>query len=102
MQRHERRLRPRLDREVGLTAEQTDAALLRSVELARSAVAEFQDRRVLVAGSLGPYGAALHDGGEYTGNYDCSYDDLVRFHRERIEIFARGTGNVSGSRSARV
>lgn len=80
-------------REVGLTAEQTDAALLRSVELARSAVAEFQDRRVLVAGSLGPYGAALHDGGEYTGNYDCSYDDLVRFHRERIEIFARGTGN---------
>ena len=79
--------------EVGLTAEQADAALLRSVELARSAAAEFQDRRVLVAGSLGPYGAALHNGGEYTGDYDCSYDDLVRFHRERIEVFARGTGD---------
>ena len=49
----------------GLTAEQADAALLRSVELARSAIAEFPDRRVLVAGSLGPYGAALHNGGEY-------------------------------------
>ena len=78
--------------EVGLAAERTDAALLRSVELARSLVAEFPDRRVLVAGSLGPFGAALHNGGEYHGNYDCSYEDLVRFHRERIEIFARAGG----------
>jgi homocysteine S-methyltransferase len=79
--------------EVGLTGEQADAALLRSVELARSVVAEFPERRVLVAGSLGPYGAALHNGGEYHGNYDCSFDDLVRFHRERIEIFAHASGN---------
>jgi homocysteine S-methyltransferase len=78
--------------EVGLSAEQADAALLRSVELARRAAAEFPDRRVLVAGSLGPYGAALHNGGEYTGNYDCSHDDLVRFHRERIEVFAGAEG----------
>jgi len=75
--------------EVGLSSERADAALLRSVEIARSVVAEFSDRRVLVAGSLGPYGAALHNGGEYHGNYDCSYADLVRFHRERIEIFTR-------------
>ncbi|HEY1804250.1 MAG TPA: homocysteine S-methyltransferase [Terracidiphilus sp.] len=78
--------------EVGLTAEQADRALLRSVELARRAAAEFPERRVLVAGSLGPYGAALHNGGEYHGNYDCSYDDLVRFHRERIEILAGAKG----------
>jgi len=78
--------------EVGLTAERTDAALLRSVALAHAVVAEFPERRVLVAGSLGPYGAALHNGGEYTGNYNCSYDGLVRFHRERIEVFARAAG----------
>jgi len=78
--------------EVGLTAERAVAALLHSVELARSATAEFPGRRVLVAGSLGPYGAALHNGGEYHGNYDCSYDDLVRFHRERIEVFAGAKG----------
>ena len=78
--------------EVGLTAERADAALLRSVEIAHAAVAEFPERRVFVAGSLGPYGAALHNGGEYHGNYDCSFDDLVRFHRERIEIFANATG----------
>ena len=67
--------------EVGLPAERADAALLRSVELARSAAAEFLGRRILVAGSLGPYGAALHNGAEYTGDYDCSFADLVRFHR---------------------
>jgi homocysteine S-methyltransferase len=79
--------------EVGLTGECADAALLHSVVLARSVVAEFPDRRILVAGSLGPYGAALHNGAEYTGNYECSYADLVRFHRERIEIFANAVGS---------
>ena len=79
--------------EVGLPPERADAALLRSVEVARKAASEFPDRNVLVAGSLGPYGAALHNGGEYHGNYDCSFSDLVRFHRERIEVFA----GVSGS-----
>jgi len=78
--------------EVGLTAEHADAALLRSVELARSAAAEFPGRGVLIAGSLCPYGAALHNGGEYHGNYDCSYNNLVRFHRQRVEVFACAKG----------
>jgi len=78
--------------EVGLPPERADAALLRSIALARSVVAEFPGRRVLVAASLGPYGAALHNGAEYTGNYDCSYADLVRFHRERIDILANAHG----------
>jgi homocysteine S-methyltransferase len=78
--------------EVGFSAERADAALLRSVELAREAIAEFPGRRVLVAGSLGPYGAALHNGGEYHGNYDCSYADLVKFHCERIAVFAGASG----------
>ncbi len=78
--------------EVGLTAEQADTALLRSVEIARTVTAQFSSRRVLVAASLGPYGAALHNGGEYHGNYECSFSGLVRFHRERIEIFAHAKG----------
>ena len=78
--------------EMGLPPEHADAALLRSVEIARAAAAEFPARRVLVAGSLGPYGAVLHNGAEYTGNYDCSYASLVRFHRERIAVFAGAPG----------
>ena len=75
--------------ECGFSPERADAAMLRSVELARQAAAAFPRRRVLIAGSLGPYGAALHNGAEYTGDYSISYADLVRFHRERIEVFAR-------------
>jgi homocysteine S-methyltransferase len=74
--------------EVGLDVTRADAALLRSVELARNVAAEFAARRVVVAASLGPYGAALHNGAEYHGNYDCSFADLVRFHRERIAVLA--------------
>lgn len=79
--------------EVGLSAERADAALLKAVELARTAAKAVPERRVLVASSLGPYGAALHNGGEYHGNYDCSYADLVQFHRERIEVIARAEGD---------
>jgi len=78
--------------EFGLTPERADAALLKSVALARAAAAEFPERRVLVAGSLGPYGAALHNGAEYHGNYKCSFKDLVAFHRERIDVLARAEG----------
>jgi homocysteine S-methyltransferase len=78
--------------EVGLPPERADAALLRSVEIARSVVAEFPDRAVLVAASLGPYGAALHNGGEYHGNYGISPSDLVEFHRQRIRVLAAADG----------
>lgn len=43
----------------------------------------------LVAASLGPFGAYLADGSEYRGNYQISYDELKRFHLERIEIIDR-------------
>ena len=74
--------------EVGLPPESADAALLRSVELARRAAASFPTRRIAVGSSLGPYGAALHNGAEYHGNYTCTFADLVEFHRERIRVLA--------------
>ena len=79
--------------EYGLTAERADEALLLSVELAREAAAAFPQRRVLVAASLGPYGAALHNGAEYHGNYEISFEELVQFHRERIQVLAEACGN---------
>jgi homocysteine S-methyltransferase len=80
--------------EFGLAPERADAALLRAVDLARTAVAEFPDRRVLVAASLGPYGAALHNGAEYHGNYDIGFSGLVEFHRERIHVLAEAGENA--------
>jgi homocysteine S-methyltransferase len=42
----------------------------------------------LVAASLGPYGACLHDGSEYHGNYAVGWDEVAAFHRERLEVLA--------------
>lgn len=75
-------------REFGLPPERADRALERSVGLAVEVRNEFPHRRVFVAASLGPYGAALHNGAEYHGNYACSFDELVVFHRERIAVLA--------------
>jgi homocysteine S-methyltransferase len=44
--------------------------------------------RPLVAASIGPYGACLHDGSEYHGNYGLSRRDLMEFHRPRMEVLA--------------
>ena len=74
--------------EFGLAPERADAALLHAAHLAREAAAEFPSRRVVVASSLGPYGAALHNGAEYHGNYGCSFNHLVDFHRQRIGVLA--------------
>jgi homocysteine S-methyltransferase len=44
--------------------------------------------RPLVAASVGPYGAYLADGSEYTGAYDLDEDGLTAFHGERWGLLA--------------
>lgn len=49
---------------------------------------EDKKREILIAGSCGPYGAILHDGSEYTGNYansSITKDILKDFHRPKIQ-----------------
>jgi homocysteine S-methyltransferase len=71
--------------DAGLTKAQADAAMAASVAAAREA-ASTTDRPVRVAASVGPYGAILHDGSEYRGNYGLERSSLVDFHRERIDV----------------
>jgi homocysteine S-methyltransferase len=80
--------------EFGLTPTRADAALLRSMELAEEARAEFPERQILIAASLGPYGAALHNGAEYHGNYDCSFAELMDFHQQRIAVLAESNADL--------
>ncbi len=42
----------------------------------------------LVAASVGPYGAFLANGPEYTGNYGISADELYDFHEKRFAVLA--------------
>lgn len=70
----------------GLDAAVTERALRASVSLAREAAATVPDGDVIVAASVGPYGAILADGSEYRGAYGLTHAELVSFHRRRIEI----------------
>uniref|UniRef100_A0ACD5WJP3 Uncharacterized protein n=1 Tax=Avena sativa TaxID=4498 RepID=A0ACD5WJP3_AVESA len=93
-----------------LSREQSEALLRRSVEIAQEARAIFLEGRskgpysarenetrsterrrpVLVAASVGSYGAYLADGSEYTGDYGRSVTKewLKKFHRRRLQVLA--------------
>src|SRR5687768_14770798 len=78
----------------GIDPGETTTLLQRSVGLAISARARYRRdhpadaRRLLVAASVGPYGAISHDGAEYRGDYGLSVGELVEFHARRFEILA--------------
>lgn len=69
--------------EIGLTAADADEALRQSIRVARDAVAGTNTK---VAASIGPYGAVLHDGSEYRGDYKVGQAELEKFHAERLAI----------------
>ena len=78
----------------GLKEHQAREVLRLSVKLAQQARDEFwqhQEHRhtrlkPLIAASVGCYGAALHDGSEYRGDYGLSIGQLIDWHRPRLEI----------------
>ncbi|MDT3666559.1 homocysteine S-methyltransferase [Cronobacter dublinensis] len=74
----------------GLDEAQSRALIARSVALARRAREDFLKEQpdagpLLVAGSVGPYGAYLADGSEYRGDYQLTDAQFAAFHRPRVE-----------------
>ncbi|MFN8155816.1 MAG: homocysteine S-methyltransferase [Candidatus Nanopelagicales bacterium] len=74
----------------GLSADDADHLLTLSVQLVREARAVAAGagahHPMLVAASVGPYGATLHDGSEYRGRYGVDFEKLLDFHRERLDV----------------
>jgi homocysteine S-methyltransferase len=82
---------------IGLDTGEAAALMRRGTDLARQAVDEFQAERtrdgatiepVYIAASVGPYGAMLADGSEYTGAYDKTVSQLRDFHLRRLSVLA--------------
>ena len=67
----------------GLTPAQSRQALLDTTLIARRAVA---GTNTLVAASIGPFGACLADGSEYTGRYDVEWSEVEDYHRHKLNI----------------
>lgn len=86
----------------GLTPEKARELLRLSVELVVEARDEFWSieanrvgrLRPLAAASIGPYGAYLADGSEYTGRYGLGKTQLTDFHRERWHILAASGADI--------
>ncbi len=85
---------------LGYTKSQADELIIRSIDLARSAVTQFcsdhpeNKRAPWVAASLGPYGAIRQDGSEYTGDYGLSKQELRQFHEHRLALFDSSDADV--------
>ena len=72
----------------GLDSDTAARLIRRSVSLAQTARDQARPDDGLVAASVGPYGATLADGSEYTGDYGLTVDELRAFHRRRLDTLA--------------
>lgn len=75
--------------------------MLQAVSLAREARDEFcaslpsdTQPRLLIAASVGPYGAMRADGSEYRGGYGLSDRELAEFHRPRLDVLVGSGADV--------
>lgn len=64
-----------------------EAKLISQAVTIAKEVADSVENRVLVAASIGPYGATLADGSEYRGDYKITKAELKEFHKRRLEHF---------------
>ncbi|PVI07735.1 Homocysteine S-methyltransferase [Periconia macrospinosa] len=105
---------PGLTKHLSITPAEARALICKSVDLAREARDEYvsiltsksnsgkedggkkASEDLLIAGSVGPYGAYLADGSEYTGSYSgaLSMDEFKDFHRERIDALMKAGVDV--------
>lgn len=69
--------------------------LLLSAQLADQA-REQTSRAVWIAGGMGPYGAYLADGSEFTGTYQVDREELYQFHFSRLAIMEKTAIDLIG------
>ncbi|KAG5882120.1 hypothetical protein JTB14_016883 [Gonioctena quinquepunctata] len=75
---------------LGISKEESIQLIGKAVELAKVAISNCEKRgfkKPLIAGSVGPYGAYLHDGSEYNGHYTdiVTEEELREYHEPRID-----------------
>jgi homocysteine S-methyltransferase len=73
--------------ENGITVDEAKEIIRKSVRVAEQARIDAKKPEVLIAGSIGPYGATKCDGSEYHGRYanEMTLEELMDWHRPRLE-----------------
>ncbi|PVH13937.1 uncharacterized protein CXQ87_002056 [Candidozyma duobushaemuli] len=76
-----------LEKHRNMDLEGSKSVWSKAVETAKRAISKVDGTRY-VAGSVGPYGAFLANGAEYSGDYgDVGVADLVKYHQEQVAFF---------------
>ena len=86
----------------GFSEEESRRLIADSMSILKDAIRTYQEENperkdLLAAGSCGPYGAFLANGGEYTGDYghtDADREMIRAFHKERMEILKDGGADL--------
>lgn len=85
---------------VGLSIEESNQLILKSVLLAKEAITNFMAEKTdkqakpFIAASVGPFGASRADGSEYHGNYGVTDKELADFHRARLMLLDQSEADV--------
>ncbi|MEX0380421.1 homocysteine S-methyltransferase [Leuconostoc sp. MS02] len=76
---------------VGIDEKKAYSLIDKAVTLAKEGLEQSVKQDGIIAGSIGPYGAYLANGAEYTGDYQLSQKAYQDFHRPRlIRLVASG------------
>ncbi|XP_057659895.1 uncharacterized protein LOC130896116 isoform X1 [Diorhabda carinulata] len=85
------------EKHLNITKEEGYNLIKQSVQYAKTAVERYLEeypnaREPLIVGSVGPYGASLHDGSEYTGSYakTVSAEQMKEWHLPRMRALVEG------------
>lgn len=86
----------------GYSEKEAEDLIRRSVKLFLEARDEWWEKEGSIAGrawplclaGMGPYGAYLADGSEYTGSYQVSDDELYTFHARRAELLMEAGADI--------
>ncbi|CUM65399.1 uncharacterized protein PRCAT00003035001 [Priceomyces carsonii] len=82
-----------LEDQLGASLEKAQEIWDKSVAVADKAIRDYSishHRNIYLFGSIGPYGAYLHNGAEYTGQYgDISQEELVEHHKDLVSYFIK-------------
>jgi len=84
--------------EAGYSKADAKSLITNSVDLASQSRSDFLRKNpmadILIAASIGPYGAYLADGSEYTGHYQVNEAQLMSFHAPRWEILLNSDADL--------
>ncbi len=83
---------------MGFSKSAADDLLRKSIAIAKQSIKQLhpgREEQFFVAASLGPFGATLGDGSEYTGNYGAhGIDQIMNLHDERMRVLSTTKADV--------